>query len=729
MNRGVIVLYYTEKKDTVFALDIGTHSVVGLILHRKEDGYHVIDVERLEHDERSMLDGQIHNVMAVSRVIQQVKQALEEKHGPLHKVCVAAAGRSLKTQREKAEIDILGKPIFDKQSILHLELSAVQKAQFALAHSLSDEQKKVNDYCVGYSVIDYRLDDEPIGSLMDQRGEKASVEVIATFLPKVVVESLISALKRADLELEALTLEPIAAINVLIPPSMRRLNVALVDIGAGTSDIAITDLGTVTAYGMVPVAGDEITEAISDQYLLDFPDAEKLKRELTVKEKVSFTDILGFETEYEKSEVIQEIESSVHRLADRISQEILALNNKAPKAVMLVGGGSLTPKLTEILANKLSLPANRVAIRDINAIKDLKIDTDCAESPELVTPIGIAIAAKESPVEYVSVKVNNQDIRLFDIKQLTIGDALLSSGLELSKLYGKPGMAMMVNVNGRVISVPGEHGTPPKIERNGEPSQLDEPLHHNDDIYVEKGKNGADATAYVKDFIEDTNNLSLLINEENIEIPPVIRVNGEISEINREVNDRDQIEHHLPKTVDELFSTINKDADIFATKTWKLFIDREEVTISKSGGELFLNGKLATLETVINHGDHLEYVDSKDNTLHLKEVFEKYDRTLSKEIVVTFNEHPVKLEKPLFEVYRKSEKLTEQSAVYSGDELKVSEKENVSFIFQDIFAKVNVERPIEKNKKPVILRNDEDTTFSSPIFHGDSLILKWVDTY
>ena len=70
--------------------------------------------------------------------------------------------------------------------------------------------------------------------------------------------------------MDALTLEPIAAINVLIPPSMRRLNVALVDIGAGTSDIAITDLSTVMAYGMVPIAGDEVTEAISDQYLLDF---------------------------------------------------------------------------------------------------------------------------------------------------------------------------------------------------------------------------------------------------------------------------------------------------------------------------------------------------------------------------------------------------------------------------------------------------------------------------
>ncbi|MGP4062610.1 hypothetical protein [Halobacillus sp. H74] len=82
----------------------------------------------------------------------------------------------------------------------------------------------------------------------------------------VIVESLLSPLQRADLEMEALTLEPIAAIQVLIPTSTRRLNVALVDRGAGTSDIAITADGTISAYGMAPSAGDEITEAISDEY-------------------------------------------------------------------------------------------------------------------------------------------------------------------------------------------------------------------------------------------------------------------------------------------------------------------------------------------------------------------------------------------------------------------------------------------------------------------------------
>ena len=225
----------------LFALDIGTRSVVGIILEERDETFHVVDILVEEHKERAMVDGQIHNVLKVAEVIQSIKKQLEEKHGPLEKVSVAAAGRALKTEQAEIKMEIKNRPIFSEDDISRLELSAVQQAQNNIVQN-DTEKESSHYYCVGYSVLYYRLDGEEIGSLVDQQGHEASIEVIATFLPRVVVESLLSALKRANLEMEALTLEPIAAINVLIPPTMRRLNVALVDIGAGTSDIAITDL-------------------------------------------------------------------------------------------------------------------------------------------------------------------------------------------------------------------------------------------------------------------------------------------------------------------------------------------------------------------------------------------------------------------------------------------------------------------------------------------------------
>ena len=133
---------------------------------------------------------------------------LEERHGAFKRVSVAAAGRALKTMEGSMTIDISGKSLFTAEDINRLELAAVQQAQQKLLSSATTVEDYY--YCVGYSVLHYKLDGDKIGSLIDQTGRTATAEVIATFLPRVVVESLLSALKRAELEMEALTLEPIA---------------------------------------------------------------------------------------------------------------------------------------------------------------------------------------------------------------------------------------------------------------------------------------------------------------------------------------------------------------------------------------------------------------------------------------------------------------------------------------------------------------------------------------
>jgi cell division protein FtsA len=713
------------EQSPIFGLDIGTRSVVGLLLKKNETSYEILDMEIEEHEERSMVDGQIHNVIAVTKVITSIKQKLEEKHGPLHKVCVAAAGRSLKTKRSKIEVDITKKPMFEHQDILHLELSAVQKAQYEIALE-HEGQKSVNYFCVGYSVLSYQLDGEEIGSLVDQIGYVASVEVIATFLPKVVVESLIAALNRAGLELEALTLEPIAAINVLIPPTMRRLNVALVDIGAGTSDIAITDLGTVTAYGMVPVAGDEITEAISDHFLLDFPEAEIVKRQLYSQEEVIIKDILGFETTHSREDVIEPISKAIENLANSITTEILTLNKKPPKAVMLVGGGSMTPNLAKVIANYLQLPENRVAIRGIDAIRDLIVPENIKAGPELVTPIGIAIAAKESPVEYVSVKVNDQTIRLFDIKQLTVGDGLLAAGIELSKLYGKPGLAIMVKVNDRLISIPGEHGKAPILEKNGQSSSLDAPLSNGDTIFVQGGADGKSAEATVGNVIEVLPTKAVTINEKEYYIEATVIKNGKAVSLSEEIFDRDELIIENSSTLSSILKTLKLYDLIQSLKSFEVSLNGRKISIVNED-KIKKNGINATANSIVQHGDciSIKGVLEQQNTIERLLIQEAV--AISHDISVFFNGKPVHISKPLVEVKRGSELLHAKSIIHHGDELIASIKQKEPFIFQDIFRFVEFNFTAQANKTLTILRNDTNATFSTPIHTGDRLEIKWIE--
>ena len=706
----------------IFALDIGTRSVVGIILiENEEKKYEVIDILSQEHKERAMLDGQIHDVPAVAAVISSIKTELEKKHGHLKKVCVAAAGRALKTEFASASISIAGKPLLTKEDVLHLELSAVQQAQ---ALAAQNENQTYHYYCVGYSVLYYKLDGEEIGSLVDQQGDQATVEIISTFLPKVVVESLLAALNRAELEMEALTLEPIAAINVLIPNSMRRLNVALVDIGAGTSDIALTDMGTIIAFGMVPTAGDEITEAISDQLLLDFPLAEKAKRELIDNDTIKVSDILGFETEISREEVVGKISPSINHLADAITTEILRLNNgKSPKAVMLVGGGSLTPELPERLSSALQLPLNRVAVRGIDAIQDLRIIEDVSNGPELVTPIGIAIAAKKAPVQYVTAYVNEQPVRLFEVKELTIGDCLLAAGLKVNKLYGKPGMAIIVSVNGQSITLPGKHGKAPSILQNGQRSGLDQPIHNGDRITVIKGEDGESPTIKVSDLIETAPEVKLTINGETCSVQQRLIVNGERSSLDAAVKDRDVIELEPLPSVETVLKQTNQEELLHHVRSFHISINEKETFIPAFSGRASINGRESKLGALVRDGDVIELKRPKSPTL--KMIADKKQMNLYDRINVIFNDEELELSKETIEIFRNGEKLDENSLIQTGDKLTAVTKESSTFIFQDLFRHVEINMPSNSQGRFVLLKNGEETTFYENIQSGDKLEIRW----
>lgn len=702
----------------LFALDIGTRSVVGIILEEHGESFHVVDILVEEHKERAMVDGQIHNVLKVAEIIQSVKEKLEKKHGKLEKVSVAAAGRALKTEQAEVIMDIKNRPIFSEDDMSRLELSAVQKAQSNLLQNSTDKNTN-HYYCVGYSVVYYRLDGEEIGSLVDQQGNEASIEVIATFLPRVVVESLISALKRANLEMEALTLEPIAAINVLIPPSMRRLNVALVDIGAGTSDIAITDLGTVVAYGMVATAGDEITEALSDIYLLDFPLAEEAKRTLNTEEFIQIQDILGFEQDIPKEEVVNSLKPAIEVLASSISNEILRLNNNKPtKAVMLVGGGSLTPSLPSILAEKLNLPANRVAVRGIDAIQNLTKADHIPITPELVTPIGIAIAAKRAPIQYMSVQVNNQIVRLFELKEMTIADALLAANISARKLYGKPGAALSVQVNGQVIHIPGEHGKPAVIQLNGIAANTKSPIQNNDKIELLEGIDGKEGMATVRDLLDDATIKSITFQGVMYIVEPSVQINGKKVSLDTMLQENDKITVETPQTVEQVLYAIHKENYLTQLHPYTVTINNKNHFIPTFSTKLLLNGSPVKLSYSVQENDIIQM--ETHNSPTLEQLANQLDKKLVDQIKIRFQNNTLELSRDCAIVHKNNVQLSSTDIIANESKIQWQDINSSPWIFQDVFRFTEWTMP-EQAGSFQILKNGDPSRFDEEIFGGDHL--------
>ncbi|MDE6579020.1 MAG: pilus assembly protein PilM, partial [Ruminiclostridium sp.] len=292
--------------DRIFALDIGTRTVVGIIGERDGDKFKILECVSKPHTRRAMVDGQVEDIKQVAKIVGEVKAQLEEKIGcTLQRACIAAAGRALRTVNISKDFDVSGSEFVTEEMVASMEMETI-----SLAQSQLDEETKGDGtlfYCVGHNVVSYLLDDYKMISLTGHKGQKAQINMVVAFLPGIVVEGLYSVMELNKLEVQSLTLEPIAAMNVIIPPEIRLINIALVDIGAGTSDIAISKDGSIIAYAMATVAGDEITEEIIKTYLVDFSAAEQMKYDADTGEAIKYKDIFGIPHSVTQEDFIESI--------------------------------------------------------------------------------------------------------------------------------------------------------------------------------------------------------------------------------------------------------------------------------------------------------------------------------------------------------------------------------------------------------------------------------------
>lgn len=494
-----------QQGDVIFALDIGTRTVVGVLAEKTQDGYKLIDMETQAHESRSMTDGQIEDIDAVAAVVKSVKAALERRQLiKLQRVCVAAAGRALRTLRHSCAHDVSSKRVISAADIREAELEAVRSAEEAF----TEENSTTSFYCVGHSVISLELDGYKVSKPEGHRGNSLVTEVIAAFLPAYVVESLCAAVDLAGLETAGLTLEPIAAINAVVPKELRLINIVMCDIGAGTSDVAASRDGSITAYGMATIAGDEMTEALMKQLLVDFNEAERIKT--SPDPQTEYTDILFTHHTITAEQVAELIRPAEEELAHTICEEILAANGGAPQAVFLVGGGSKLPGLPELVADGLGLPAQRVAVGSREMIRGITAPKSVELGTEHATPVGIAITASEGvKYDFTTITLNGRKIRALDTRRLTVFELCSLAGIKPEQLLARSGKSLSYTADGERIVLRGTHSTPCEISLNGKECSLNSQVRKGDEVNVVPAVPGEDAAALLSDQY-DMSGMSLL---------------------------------------------------------------------------------------------------------------------------------------------------------------------------------------------------------------------------
>ncbi len=503
-----------QAEQTIFALDIGTRSIIGMVGTVENEKIRIIAIEREEHTERAMIDGQIENIDKVAAVAGKVKQKLESKlHFKLERVCVAAAGRALRTKRAEFEMEVSGKDLIDDEVISRLEAGAISKAEEAFDAENRSMEDNRRFYLVGYTVCQYYLDKYMISSLKDHRGKSVKVDLIATFLPSEVVESLYTTMNKIGLEVASITLEPIAAINAAIPANLRLLNLVLVDIGAGTSDIAACTDGSVTGYTMATMAGDEITETLMKEYLVDFQMAESMKAQADQEEEITFTDILGFEQTISRDELLACIQDTSDHLCREIADKILEINGNPPSALFLAGGGSKLTGLKEGLTAALQMDSKRVAIAGNNFRTSAFSDEYDLNNPEYATPLGIAVSSGLNLINAsFRVILNGRPANLFRSGSFTALNLLMMNGYSFLDVMGHSGANLVVTVNGRRKVFYGTPVEPAALFINKKEGRLSEIIQAGDEIDFTPAVSGVSAAACLGDINGAAEAVELTLN-------------------------------------------------------------------------------------------------------------------------------------------------------------------------------------------------------------------------
>ena len=738
--------------NNVFGLDIGTRNVVGTVGYQTDDKEFVVTAQYVrEHETRAMLDGQIHDIGRVAKTIKEVKDELEKQTGqPLEEVCIAAAGRVLKTVTTHVEYEYAQESVVTGEDVHTLDLLGIEKAQEAL--------KEVNDtsykfYCVGYSTVKFFLNDEVFISLEGHKANKIGEDIIVTFLPEDVVDGLYAAVGQAGLSVANMTLEPIAAINVAIPENYRMLNIALVDVGAGTSDISITRDGSIIAYGMIPHAGDELTEVIVQHFLVDFNMAESIKLQSTTSDTVTYKDIMSIEHTIPAQDVWDVAAPVVDNIAQEVSTKIRELNgDKTVSACFVVGGGGKIHGFTEKLAEDLDLPEERVALRGEEVLGDVTFEQeDIKKDPLLVTPIGICLNYYDQRNNFIMVRFNGERIKLYDNNRLTIVDAALQAGFSNDELFPKRGTPINFTVNGVARLVRGEAGDGAVVTMNGKPASINTPLEPNSEIVIEPSTAG-EAAVYKISQLDEYNHsvITFIINGRRVSCPRFVQVNGELEPEDYSIRENDVIETRNYYTVRQIAQFM----DLVIDTDQMIFVNNEEAGLDTLVYENF-SVEWKTDEYGVARIDNNTYNDTQesdtdeasvlaeqdanstesDNTVArtseqmMNQVLDELHDDFAKEAeasAVPENELP-KNELPKNDIQEdiQEEDSSENTitVIVNGEPVELSGKD--TYIFVDIFTHISFDLQAGKGRAIATVINGRDAQFSEELHEGDKIELYW----
>jgi cell division protein FtsA len=379
------------------ALDIGTEFAKALVFEIDDTGHGMVrGVGRKRQGLSHMQSGTVADIAAVVDNCAVALQEAEEMAGfRPRQVVIGIAGELVKgftttvtQERKRPEIPINEQEL--TKLIDQVQREALREAERSITWETGlphVDVRLVHSAIVGASIDGYGLTN-PVGF----QGRHIKIGIFNAFAPLVHLGALQSVASQLDLELLEVVAEPYAVARVLGAENVRQAGALFVDVGGGTTDVALVRQGGIEGTRMFALGGRAFTKSIADRLDLPFPRAESLKvdyaRGLPIAEHDAIAEITGEDT-------------AVWAAGVELVMEELAGGEMLPSRIHLCGGGSRLPEIPRALSAERfwkRLPFARppeVSIMAPDQVEAISDETELLVDQQDVTPLGLAYQAIE----------------------------------------------------------------------------------------------------------------------------------------------------------------------------------------------------------------------------------------------------------------------------------------------------------------------------------------------
>lgn len=336
-----------KENDYVVALDIGTSKVVCLIGQLTDS--HAVEIVALgSYPSSGLKKGVVVNIDATTDAIQKsMDQAKNSFDGKLKNVYVGIAGNHIKSLNSHGIVGIKDKEVtpFDIDRVI----------EAAQAVAIPSDQKVLHVLPQEFVIDDQDSIREPLG----MSGVRLESHVHLVTCANNAIQNIEKCVKRCGITLDGFVLEQLASSYSVLSEDEKDLGVCIVDIGGGTTDIAIFNSGSISFTGVIPIAGDQVTSDIAVALRTPTPQAEELKQKYgcavaeftTESETIEVAGVGGrAPRELSRKALAEIVEPRYVELFELVKAEIQrnGFDGKIPAGIVLTGGTSKMEGVVEL---------------------------------------------------------------------------------------------------------------------------------------------------------------------------------------------------------------------------------------------------------------------------------------------------------------------------------------------------------------------------------------------